>query len=231
MCSEQAGNGPAFVLAFSQRSENLATETQTYHERDYSRKSCWKYAPYKRKAMLKLCSLLFLSQCHGRGIILENFAENMLHTSGKQCWSCARCCFYHNVMGGGLSSKILLKICSTQAGSNAEVVLVFEGGDYCWKYSPNKLTWREETTRTNGLSIDPVYEEAPLFNRTECKPPKPEDKFEFKPQPQIVLNSNPYRRASKLWPPYAGIDLNESEISWKSALFLVKVVLDFAQNI
>jgi len=197
MCSEQAGNGPAFVLAFSQRSENLATETQTYHERDYSRKSCWKYAPYKRKAMLKLCSLLFLSQCHGRG----------------------------------LSSKILLKICSTQAGSNAEVVLVFEGGDYCWKYSPNKLTWREETTRTNGLSIDPVYEEAPLFNRTECKPPKPEDKFEFKPQPQIVLNANPYRRASKLWPPYAGIDLNESEISWKSALFLVKVVLDFAQNI
>ena len=200
---------------------------------------CSKCAQSKREMVLLLCSLSLRGQKTWqqkrkpimKGIILENPAENMLHTSGKQCWSCARCCFYHNVMGGGLSSKFLLKICSTQAGSNAEVVLVFEGGDYCWKYSPNKLTWREETTRTNGLSIDPVYEEAPLFNRTECKPPKPEDKFEFKPQPQIVLNSNPYRRASKLWPPYAGIDLNESEISWKSALFLVKVVLDFAQNI
>ena len=72
-----------------------------YRMKDY----CWKYAPYKRKEMLKLCSLFLISW----GIILEHLAENMLHTSVKECWSCARFFLWR-----GFSRKS------------------------CWKYAPNK---------------------------------------------------------------------------------------------
>ena len=62
--------------------------------------------------------------------------------------------------------------------------------------------------------IRSMKHQAPSYNRIECKSPKSEHKFELKPQPQIVLNSNPYAGPANCdTSAYAGIYLEESEFS------------------
>ena len=97
--------------------------------RDYCQENCWKYAPGKRKAMLKFCSrhrirvnsLRFVCRKSCLGIIVAFSPRNMLPASRNLCCFCARF-----LSTEGLLSGKLLKICSGQAQINAEVLLDIE---------------------------------------------------------------------------------------------------------
>ena len=76
------------------------------------------------------------------------------------------------------------------------------------------LGGRKLLERVGYQLIRSMKHQAPSYNRIECKSPKSEHKFELKPQPQIVLNSNPYAGPANCdTSAYAGIYLEESEFS------------------